>query len=163
LLQFYQDLSCSFSNFTEQATNFNAVDEVTGRTTYYAAYEEPGLMSFYFTSFLLGSLKGRHVVGVLVADSFFIMATNRIYNLSSETPVSVDSLDGTEVMKKIHLPSSLPLELVVTMLELRQILRHPFIFLDEIEAITKSFGFDGKITLLSLKFKFLTNDFMFRV
>jgi hypothetical protein len=120
-------------------------------------------MSFYFTSFLLGSLKGRHVVGVLVADSFFIMATNRIYNLSSETPVSVDSLDGTEVMKKIHLPSSLPLELVVTMLELRQILRHPFIFLDEIEAITKSFGFDGKITLLSLKFKFLTNDFMFRV
>ena len=122
-------------------------------------------MSFYFTSFLLGSLKGRHVVGVLVADSlFFLMATNRVYNrFASETPISVDSLEGTEVMKKIHLPSSLPLELVVTMLELRQILRHPFIFLDEIEAITKSFGFDGKITLLSLKFKFLTNDFMFRV
>lgn len=112
-------------------------------------------MSFYFTSFLLGSLKGRHVVGVLVADCFFLMATNRVYNrFASETPISVDILEGTEVMKKIHLPSSLPLELVVTMLELRQILRHPFIFLDEIEAITKSFGFDGKITLLSFKFKF---------
>lgn len=103
-------------------------------------------MSFYFTSFLLGSLQGRHVVGVIVADSFFIMATSRVYKRNSPLiPISSESLEGSEVMKKIHLPCSLPLHQVVTMLELRQILRHPFMFPDEMEAITKSFGFDGKM------------------
>lgn len=107
-----------------------------------------------FHSFLLGSLQGRHVVGVLVADSFFLTATNWVYNwFSSDTPISIDSLDDTEVMINIHLPSSLPLELVVTMLELRQILRHPFTFVDEIEAITECFGFNAKITLLSFALK----------
>jgi hypothetical protein len=80
------------------------------------------------------------------------MATNRVYNrYSPGIPISPESLDATEVMEKIHLPSYLPLQLVVTMLELRQILSHPFMFPDEVEAITKSFGFEGKMfTVLSV-------------
>lgn len=121
-------------------------------------------MSFYFTSFLLGSLRGRHIVGVVIADSFFIMATNRVYNRnSSESPISPDSLDGTEVMEKIHLPTYLPMNLVVTMLELRQILRHPFFFHEEREAITKSFGFDCKINKTVLLFKFKLKQKLFHV
>jgi hypothetical protein len=128
-----------------QATNFNAVDETDGKTTYYSAYEEPGLMPFYYTSYLLGSLRDRHVVGVLEKDNFFIMATKRVYKRNSPAvPISPESLEGSEVVQKIHLPSTLSLSQVVTMLELRQILRHPFMFPEEIEAITKSFGFDGK-------------------
>ncbi|XP_046459850.1 uncharacterized protein LOC124206188 isoform X2 [Daphnia pulex] len=128
---------------TKDATNFNAVDEIDGRTTYYSAHEEPGLMSFYYTSYLLGSLRDRHVVGVLEEDNFFIMATKRVYKRNSPAvPISPESLEGSEVLKKIHLPSTLSLSQVLTMLELRQILRHPFMFPDEIEAITKSFGFD---------------------
>ncbi|EFX66405.1 hypothetical protein DAPPUDRAFT_302710 [Daphnia pulex] len=128
---------------TEDATNFNAVDEIDGRTTFYSAYEEPGLMPFYYTSYLLGSLRDRHVVGVIEEDNFFIMATKRVYKRNSPAvPISTESLEGTEVVQKIHLPSTLSLSQVVTMLELRQILRHPFMFPDEIEAITKSFGFD---------------------
>ncbi|XP_046646734.1 uncharacterized protein LOC124336884 isoform X2 [Daphnia pulicaria] len=128
---------------TEDATNFNAVDEIDGRTTYYSAYEEPGLMPFYYTSYLLGSLRDRHVVGVLEEDNFFIMATKRVYKRNSPAvPISPESLEGSEVYKKIHLPSTLSLSQVLTMLELRQILRHPFMFPDEIEAITRSFGFD---------------------
>jgi hypothetical protein len=90
------------------------------------------------------------------------MATKRVYKRNSPAvPISPESL-GSEVIQKIHLPSTLSLSQVVTMLELRQILRHPFMFPDEIEAITKSFGFDGKnCHFISIDIQMIKNLFLF--
>lgn len=142
----FSSVQCTFKVIEDANDSFNAVDDVDGRTTYYSAYEEPGLMPFYFTTFLLGRLRGRYVVGVIVSDAFFIMATSRVYSRYSTppaSPIDSNSLVGTDVMERIHLPSYLPLEQVLTMLELRQILRHPFMYQDEMDVIIKCFGLNG--------------------
>lgn len=111
-------------------------------------------MPFYFTTFLLGWLEDRCVVGVIVSDTLFIMATNRVYSRHSippASPMDIKNLMETDVMERIHLPCHLPLEQVLTMLELRQILRHSCIYRKQMDGIIKSFGCNGKTwsTLIS--------------
>ncbi|XP_057375008.1 uncharacterized protein LOC130695965 [Daphnia carinata] len=108
-------------------------------TIYYAAYEEPGCTSFYRNVFLLGYVDKHYIVGVVAGNSFFIMATKRLYSrICLPSPGMQPVKFRTEMLDMIHLPLWLPYKQSIVMLEARQIFRHSSKYQYEYQDIMQS-------------------------
>ncbi|EFX86731.1 hypothetical protein DAPPUDRAFT_307865 [Daphnia pulex] len=108
---------------------------------FYAAYEEPGCTAFYRNVFLLGYVDGLYIVGVVADQIFFVMATKRLYSRNSLPSPGMQPIKfSPQMIEMIDLPLWLPYEHVVTMLEIRQILRHSREYACDFQRIVDSFG-----------------------
>lgn len=108
-------------------------------TIYYAAYEEPGCTSFYRNVFLLGYVDKHYIVGVVADNSFFIMATKRLYSrICLPSPGMQPVTFRPQMLEMIHLPLWLPYKQSIVMLEARQIFRHSSKYQYEYQDIMES-------------------------
>jgi hypothetical protein len=112
---------------------------------FYAAYEEPGCTAFYRNVFLLGYVDGHYIVGVVADQIFFVMATKRLYSRNNLPSPGMQPIKfSPQMIEMIDLPLWLPYEHVLTMLEIRQILRHSREYACDFQRVVDSFGILGK-------------------
>jgi hypothetical protein len=94
--------------------------------------------------FVLGYVDGHYVVGVIADENFFIMATRRLYSRHSLPSPGIKPLKFCpKMLEVIDLPLWLPYEYALTMLEIRQILRHSREYACDYQSIAESLGILG--------------------
>lgn len=98
-------------------------------------------MAFFPTVFVLGRLGDRYVVGVVNGNTFFIMATRRLFSRFTPLSPNVQPVEfDMEMLESVHLPFAVPFQQAFTMLEARQILRNPHKYGQEHAYLAKALG-----------------------